>query len=95
MEYTNIEPLLTQQYHSALSRKPEADRLRLISVCRITVFINGAFSANLSNLRGLPKGAIVSTLREAWPLQRADIENILKNIILPRHFFTALIWLSR
>ncbi len=93
-KYTNIEPLLTQQYHSALSPQAiEADPLKTYLNCAELnlVFINGTFSANLSNLRGLPKGAIVSTLQEAWPLQRADIENILKKYNPAQGtFFTAL-----
>lgn len=80
-KYTNIEPIVRDNFRLAAGAKL-ADRGVLDRITSSEefsfVFVDGVFSAELSNIKGLPKGAVLTTAAEAAVPYKADIENILK-----------------
>jgi len=75
-KYTNISPILKNQYQIADSAsKPDLERLNhYTSPDDINIFfINGVFSPELSSKEALPKGLTLSSLRDASSTVNTDI----------------------
>jgi Fe-S cluster assembly protein SufD len=80
-KYTNIAPIVAGKFKiSANPALKETNELKkYLSADEIAlVFINGAFSAEHSQLKKLPKGVTISTLQEALRQNSAQIEKLIK-----------------
>ena len=92
-KYTNIEPLLTQQYHSALSPQAiEADPLKTyLGVPNWIWFLSMAHFLPIYLIcADSPKEQLFQPCRRHGHCSERISKIFLKNIILPRHFFPAL-----
>jgi Fe-S cluster assembly protein SufD len=95
-KYTNVAPLLRQAFVPALSavRQDEVTRTDLalylfgVTDMPLAVFIDGRFSAALSDLAALPRGVEVRSLREVLDHDGATVEGLLSTQPLeePRGF---------
>ena len=79
-KYTNIEPIVRKNYRTPpFAELTDTKSLRdIIGPDEHTfIVVNGSFSPQLSNLKGIPKGIIICALQDAALSHRAEIENIL------------------
>src|SRR3989338_4741048 len=93
-KYLNLEPIISRHYHLTVSTpftETAALKTYLNPAETNVVFVNGIFSENLSYVRDLPKGVVITTLTEAMTSHRADIENLLKKYpVAQANVFTTL-----
>lgn len=89
--FTNVAPLAQAQFEKgSLARGFVGANGHGTPATRI-VFVNGRFAAESSVIRGLPQGAILTSLETAWTEHPALVRQYLSQAVrMPQHGFTAL-----
>lgn len=99
-KYTNIEPIVSTTFERSgrLAKSPHAVTANEIFALSFTdpvanrlVFINGAYSPQLSSLRGLPRGVRVESFADALRNDDAVLrEHLSRYVCYREHSFAAL-----